>query len=134
MRRLRQFVRTQSKGGLLAVYVAYSLAIQSMMASVGLGMSAGAPPDQLGFFLCSYASHRTAPVPGDRQTPAPDCPFCFVAAQSAGHAATAGEAPAFPAYDGVVVATIAQPLGERTIVRQFRHRLGEPRAPPAVSV
>jgi hypothetical protein len=134
MRRLRQFVRTQSKGGLLAVYMAYSLAIQAMMASVGLGMSAGASPDQLSFFLCSYASHQTAPVPADRQTPAPQCPFCFVAAQSAGHVATAGEAPVFPAYAGLVVATIARPLGEGTFVPQFRHRLGEPRAPPAVSV
>ena len=44
MIRLRQLVRSPSKGGFLAVYVAYSLAIQAMMASVGLGMSAGAAP------------------------------------------------------------------------------------------
>ena len=68
----------------------------------------------------------------DRQTPAPQCPFCFVAAQSAGHVATAGEAPAFPAYAGLLVATISQPLGDGTFVPQFRHRHGEPRAPPAV--
>jgi hypothetical protein len=134
MRRLRQFVRTRSRGGLLAVYVAYSLAIQSMMASVGLGMSAGASPDQIGSVLCSFALHRTAPAPSDRQTPTPQCPFCFVAAQSAGHVATAGEAPAFPAYAGLLIAAISEPLGEGTFVPQSRHRHGEPRAPPALSV
>lgn len=120
----------------MALSVAYSLAIQAMMASIGLGMSAGVASDQLGFILCSYASHRTAPAPGDRQTPAsaPQCPFCFVAAQSAGHVATAGEATAFPVYAGLVIAALSQPLGDGTFVPQFRHRQGEPRAPPAVSV
>jgi hypothetical protein len=115
----------------LALSVAYSLAIQAMMASIGLGMSAGAAPDRLGFVLCSYASHQTAP--GDRQTPAPQCPFCFVAAQSAGHFATTGDAPAFPAYAGLLIAALSQPLGEGTFVPLF-HRQGEPRAPPATSV
>ena len=133
MRSLRQFVRTQSRGGLLAVYVAYSLAIQAMMASVGLGMSVGAAPDQTGFVLCSFASHHSVPAPNDRQGP-PQCPFCFVAAQSAGHAATAGEAPAFPAYAGAFIAALSQPPGEGTFLPQLRHRLGEPRAPPAFSI
>ncbi|MGC1778602.1 MAG: hypothetical protein WBB34_11690 [Xanthobacteraceae bacterium] len=118
----------------MAVYIAYSLAIQAMMASVGLGMSAGAAPDLAGFVLCSFASHRTAPVPGDRQTPAPQCPFCFVAAQTAGHVATAGEIPAFPAYVGVPIAAISHAIGDGAFVPQFRRRLGEPRAPPTVSV
>jgi hypothetical protein len=118
----------------LALAVAYSLAIQAMMASVGLGMSTGAAPDQLGFVLCSYASHQSAPAPGDRQSPAPPCPFCFVAAQTAGHVATADEVPAFPAYAGLLIATLSQPLGDATFVPQFRHRQGEPRAPPSISV
>ncbi len=117
----------------MAVYIAYSLAIQAMMASVGLGMSAGAAPDLAGFAICSFA-HRTAPAPGDRQTPAPQCPFCFVAAQSAGHVATAGEVPAIPAYAGILIATISRRIGAEPFVPQFRHRHGEPRAPPAVSV
>jgi hypothetical protein len=135
MKRLRQFVRTQSKGGLLAVCIAYSLAIQAMMASVGLGMSVAATPDQIGFVLCSFASHQTTPAPDDRPTPipVPQCPFCFVAAQSAGHVATAAEAPAFPAYAGLPIAVVSDPIGDGTFVPQFRHRHGEPRAPPAVS-
>ena len=133
MQRLRHFVRTQSRGGLLAVYVAYSLGMQAMMASVGLGMSVGLAPDQAGFVLCSVASHHAAPAPDDRKapSPAPQCPFCFVAAQSAGHVATAGVAPAAPAYAGLAVATISRPLGDGTFVPHFRHRQGESRAPPA---
>ena len=126
---------------LLAVYVAYSLAIQAMVASVGLGMSASAAPDWAGFVLCSFslASNQTANVPArdtDRQkpSPAPQCPFCFVAAQSAGHIATAGEAPAFPAYAGLSIAAISDPIGDGAFVSEFRHRHGEPRAPPAFSV
>lgn len=118
----------------MALSVAYSLAIQAMMASVGLGMSAGAAPDQLGFVLCSYVSHQSAPAPGDRRAPTPQCPFCFVAAQSAGHVATAGEAPVFPAYAGLLIAAISQPLVDGTFVPQLRRRQGEPRAPPSLSV
>ena len=118
----------------MAVYLAYALAIQATMASVGLGMSAGGAPDQAGFILCSFASHHAAPVPGDRQAPTPQCPFCFVAAQSVGHVATMGEAPVFPAYAGLLIAAILHPLSGGAYVPHFRHRLGEPRAPPAVSV
>ena len=142
VRRLRQFVRSRSRGGLLAVSVAYSLAIQALMASVGLGMSAGATgvtSDRAGFVLCSFASNQTANVPardGDRQRPgpAPQCPFCFVALQSASHVATVGDAPAFPAYTGLLSAAISDPVGDSAFVSQFRHRDGEPRAPPAFSV
>jgi hypothetical protein len=134
MKRLRRFVRTQSRGGLLALSVAYSLAIQAMMASIGFGMSAGAVSDQLGFVLCSYVSHQSAPAPGDRRAPTPPCPFCFVAAQSVGHVATVGGAPAFPAYAGLLIAAVSQPLGDGTFVPQLRHRQGEPRAPPSLSV
>ena len=137
MRRLRQFVRLPARGGLLTVFVPYSLAIQAMMASVGLGMSAGASPD--GFVLCSFASHQTAnePVRDDgrqKPTPAPQCPFCFVAAQSAGHIATVGEAPAFPAYAGLLTAAILDRIGGGAFVFQLHHRHGEPRAPPTFSV
>jgi len=135
MRRLRQFVRTQSRGDLLAVYLAYSLALQATMASIGLGMSVSTAPDRVGFVLCGVTSHRTAPASGDRHTPAPapQCSFCFVAAQSTGHVATTGEAPAFPACACVPIAAISHPIGDGTFVSQFRHRNGEPRAPPAFS-
>jgi hypothetical protein len=137
MNRLQQLVRSRSRGGLLAVCVAYSLVIQAVMASIGLGMSAGALLDRTGFVLCSFASNTNAPVQdSDRQkpNPAPRCPFCFIAAQSAGNVATVGKASAMPAYVGLPIAAISEPIGDGAFVFQFRHRYGEPRAPPAFSV
>jgi len=123
----------------LVVCVAYSLAIQAVMASVGFGMSVGATPDPAGFVLCSLASNQTANAPapdgnGQKPSPAPQCPFCFLAAQSAGHVATVGEVPAFPAYAGLLNNAISDPITSGTFVSQFHHRHGEPRAPPAFSV
>ena len=123
----------------MAVYVAYSLAIQAIIASVGLGMSADATPDRIDFVLCSFAFNQTDNPPlrdDNRQkpSPAPQCPFCFIAAQSAGHIATVGDAPAFPAYAGLLIAAISDAIGDGIVVSQFRHRHGEPRAPPALSV
>jgi hypothetical protein len=109
-----------------------------MMASVGFGMSAGALLNRTGLILCSFASkHANAPAQdSDRQKPSPlsQCPFCFVAAQSAGHVATVGKASAFPAYVGLPIAAISDPIGDGAFVSQFRHRHGESRAPPAFSV
>jgi hypothetical protein len=122
----------------LAVYVANLVAIQAMMASVGLGMSAGALLDRTGLVLCSFASnHADAPAQdSDRQkpNPAPQCPFCFIGAQSAGNVATVGKVSAIPAYVGLPIAAISDPIGDTAFVSQFRHRHGEPRAPPAFSV
>ena len=137
MRRLRQFVRLPARGGLPTVFVAYSLAVQAVIASVGLGMSATGSAD--GFVLCSFASHQTANEPArddgrQKPTPAPQCPFCFVAAQSAGHIATVGEAPAFPAYAGLLTAAVLDTIGAGAFVFQLHHRHGEPRAPPTFSV
>ncbi len=139
MTRPRQLVRSRLSGGLLAVLVAYSLAIQAMMASVGLGMSAGAEPDGAGLVVCRLGSNQTANMPardGDRQKPnsQPQCPFCFIAAQGAGHVAIACQGLAFPAYFSLLIAAISDPIGDGAFVSQFRHRHGEPRAPPAFSV
>ncbi len=119
--------------------VAYCLAIQALTSSVGFGMSAAAAPGGTGLVICSFAANPSVRGPamnGDRQNPPrPECPFCFVAAQSAGHIATVGDAPAFPAYSATqMVGVVADQLGDNNFVPQFRHRLGEPRAPPPVSV
>jgi hypothetical protein len=110
-----------------------------MMASVGFAMSTGVAPDRASLVLCSFALEQTANAPaqdGGRQkpSPAPQCPFCFIAAQSAGHVATVDDAVAFPAYAGLQSAAILDPVGAAPFVSQFRHRHGEPRAPPAFSV
>ena len=110
MKGLRQLIRSRRSSGRLALWLAYSLAIQALMASVGLGMSAFAAPDQSRLCplqLC-VRSDRDRAGPGDPQKPGPpQCPFCFVAAQSAGHVASTGEAPAFPAYAGLLIAALS---------------------------
>ena len=123
----------------MAVCVAYLLAIQGLMASVGLGMSPNAARDRSGLVLCSSAANQTANAPAqkdDRQNPSPipRCPFCFVAAQSAGYVATTGEVPSFPAYAGLPIVAVSHLLVDGTFVPQVRHRHGAPRAPPAFSV
>ena len=134
---LRKLLRARRSGSLLALTVAYSLAVQAMMASVGLSMSA---PDQRGHVICSFNSGPSAHTPatsGDRQNPGPQphCPFCFIAAQSAGHIATMGEALAFPAYAGMQIADkFLVHIGDKALVSQFRRKVGEPRAPPTFSV
>lgn len=120
---------------MLALWIAYSLAIQALMASVGIGMSAFAASDADGFDICGRAS-AGAPQSGDHQNPnpSPSCPFCFVAVQSAGHIALAGVTPAFPVYTGLLLAPVSDRTVNRTFIPQFRRTLGDPRAPPAISV
>jgi len=133
MFRLRQLRQSKRFGRPLAVCIAYALAIQAMMASVGTGMSAFATPGQVGFVICGRVS---PPAPaGDHHAPnsGPQCPFCFVAAQSAGHFALTGEAPAGPVYTALAFATVADPIRRATFVLRFPRTAGEPRAPPALS-
>src|SRR5215472_7012011 len=97
---LRQFIRSGRSSRLLALWIAYSLAIQALMASVGLGMSAFAAPGPDDFLLCSHASGSGPVSRGDHQNrkPSPACPFCFVATRSAGDIPLMSAAPAFPVY------------------------------------
>ena len=133
---LRQFIRPRRSGSLIAVSVAYALAIQALLASIGLGMSAAVIPGQADFVACSFASGLNAHAPateGDRQKPGPQpqCPFCFIAAQSGGQVATMGEAQALPAYAGLrVVDALSGHINDRKFIPPFRRTAGDPRAPP----
>jgi cobalamin synthase len=134
---MRQLRPPRFSRGVLAVCIAYALAIQALMASVGLGMSAFAPAGRTGLVICSWAAPTPAPTPdSDRQKrgPAPQCPFCFIAAQSACHIALAGEATALPAYAALLVGSIFDSIGDATFVPRLRRTTGDPRAPPALSV
>jgi hypothetical protein len=74
---------------------------------------------------------------GDRQNPGPrpECPFCFVAAQSAGHIATMHDGPAVPSYVGIPIpAGLLDHFATGLFIPQFRRMVGDPRAPPSVSV
>jgi len=132
---LRQLRQSKRLGRVLAICVAYALAIQALMASVGTGMSALAAPGQAGFVICGQVS---APLPGpagDRHRPSSplQCPFCFVAAQTAGHFALAGAAPVVPTYAALAFASVADPIGRAVFVARFRRTTGAPRAPPGFS-
>jgi hypothetical protein len=127
---LRRFRRTAR---FLGVCLAYALAVQAVVASIGSGMSAFAAPGQSGFVVCGKVS---APGPaGDRHppSPVPQGPFCFVAAQTAGHFALAGAAPVAPVYTALAFASVEVPFGRVAFVPPFRRTLGDPRAPPAFS-
>jgi hypothetical protein len=132
---LRHLRRSRRLGRVLAVCVAYALAVQAVLASVGTGMSAFAASDHGGLIICGQVSAPGPSPAGDRHRPnsAPSCPFCFVAAQSVGHAALTGAAPAAPAYAGLAIAAMPDRNGRSAFVPRFRRVAGDPRAPPAFS-
>jgi hypothetical protein len=134
MFRLRQFIRSRSSPRVLALWIAYSLAIQSLMASVGLGMSAYPAFGQGSVVICSHASEGSPAVDPQNRRSAPTCPFCFVAAQSAGYIPLVADVPTLPLHGGLPIALVADRIGDVGFVPQFRRVAGAPRAPPAFSV
>jgi hypothetical protein len=133
---LRQFVRSGRSSQLLALWLAYSLAIQALMASVGFGMSAFAAAGPSSFVFCSHVSEGVALPAGGSQAPKrtpPSCPFCFIAAQSGGHDILVGQAPALPAYVDLQVASLEHRVTNRIFVARFRRVVGDPRGPPTFS-
>jgi hypothetical protein len=135
MQGIRKLIRAR-RGGLLVVTLAYALAVQALMTSIGLGMSAFAAPAQDGLVICSHISAAPQAPGGEGQkpSPAPQCPFCFVAAYGAGNLALTGEAPILPAYTGLPLAPTAGRLSEPPVVTQRHRTAGAPRAPPAFSI
>jgi len=134
---MRKFVRRRQSSALLSVGLAYALAIQALLASVGFGMSAAAASGQVGLVLCLHApdSQPATSGGGSAPNPRPQCPFCFIAAQSSCQVAAVGRAPTLPAYAGLpLVGRLASDLGDHSYIPQFRRTVGDPRAPPKVSV
>ncbi len=129
-------IRGRRPGALLAIVVSYTLALQALMASVGLGMSAAAASGNDSFVLCVHAPDSRTTLPADHKipNPAPQCPFCFVAAQSSCGVAAGGGAPLLPAYAGLPIAGRLADDGGNTFIPQFRRMVGDPRGPPAVSI
>lgn len=116
------------------------LAVQALMSSVGLGMSAASPFGRSGFDICSAAATDSLGAPArtdDRDKPGhqPQCPFCFVAAQSAGHPAMVPHAKAFHAF---AVRDVAAPsfadASHHAVPGRLYRPTGDPRGPPSFSV
>jgi hypothetical protein len=133
MFRLRQFIRSRSSSRVLALWIAYSLAIQALMASVGLGMSAY-PASAQGIVICGYASAGSPAGDPQNRGSMPTCPFCFVAAQSAGYIPLVADVPALPLHGRLPIALVPDHIAGAGVVLEFRRMVGVPRAPPAFSV
>jgi hypothetical protein len=109
MKGLRQLIKSRPSGRLAAICLAYALAVQATMASVGLGMSVGAAPHQAGLVFCGLTSDQTvtAPTdPGDPRRPGSGRNVRSASSPRAGHVATTGEGPAIPAYAGLLIAVL----------------------------
>ena len=135
MTALRRFMRSRQLGRPLAVAIAYALAVQTLMAGAGIGMSAFAASSGPGFVICSHAAATapTTPSVPQKQNPATQCPFCL-AGQTAGHAAWPGIPPVLPIYAASLVTAPLDRFSEQTPVFQLRRTTGNPRAPPVFSV
>jgi hypothetical protein len=131
---MRKMIQSRRPGALLALVVAYALALQALMASVGLGMSAAAASGNDGFALCVHAPDSRTTDDRKLPNPAPRCPFCFVAAQSSCDVAAVDGAPLLPAYAGLLIAGRLAGDGGTTFVPQFRRTVGAPRGPPVFSI
>lgn len=117
--------------------LAFLLFVQAVVASIGFGMEAARGGE--GFAICSAisAGPKASPSNEGKQPSqhSPHCPFCYVAAQSAGQIATLGRAQAQLAY---VVFDSGDAIYGRFIDRIFslplRRRANDPRGPPNISV
>jgi Protein of unknown function (DUF2946) len=123
----------------MAVLLAYALALQGLIASVGLGMSAASAADHIDLVLCSSVVHTgtaASPASGgrDKNDRRPQCPFCFVAAQSAGFPATPGVATVVSIGAARNVSRLRYGIARTGIVASpLRRSNGNPRAPPRFS-
>jgi hypothetical protein len=128
---LQQFIRSRRFCAVVAICLAYTLTIQALMGGVGVGMSAFASTGEAGFLICN---HSPAPS-GDPQKPSPlpQCPFCLLSAQTAGHLGLAGEAPTLPLYARSPIGAMLDHIGDELFVPLFR-RTVDPRGPPSFFV
>ena len=101
-------------------------------------MSVAAAPGHVDFVICSIASGSEAQGSQDdrnRPNPRPECPFCFVAAQSVGNVAIIDGGPTPPVFSGLQIAGAVSGFNyDGTLVPPFRRSVGVPRAPPLFSV
>ena len=137
---IRRFIRARWLGRLLAVALAYLLAIEALIASVGMGMSAVAAPGQPEFVICSSVAGHALVAPSDSSDRSKSghqsqCPFCFLAAQSAVNLATIGDGFASPAYAEIQLTSLRYCTYSGEIPGPtFYRTTGDPRGPPHFSV
>jgi len=137
---IRRLIRARWSGRLLAVALAYLLATEALIASIGMGMSAVAAPGRPEFAICSSVAEHSLVAPLDNRDRGKSgnqsqCPFCFLAAQSGIHLATIGDGLASPAYATVQVVGFRYGNYDGRIPAPTLYRTtGDPRGPPHFSV
>jgi hypothetical protein len=95
--------------------------------------------DPVGFRICShaYSVDKQSPATGghdhDRNS-VPECPFCFVAAQSTGNIATVNDVSALPDDADLFVSAVSSEIGDNAVIPEFHRTGGEARAPPQFSL
>lgn len=137
MQHFRRFIDTRRSSIALALYLSYALAIQAVLGSVGLGMSAGFGSTE--FSICNHVlggDERSPATGGDgqNQNSVPACPFCFLAAQWTATAATTADAPVLPAYPRWFIVAIPSWIDAAAHLPEDRHSSSEARAPPQFSI
>ena len=137
---LRRLIQARWSGRLLAVGLACLLAIDALVAGIGTGMSAVADPGQAEFAICSSVADHGPVAPSgnderNRSDQQSQCPYCFLAAQSADHLATTGDASTSPAYADLHVTGLHYgTYNGGILVPSLFHTTGAPRGPPHFSV
>lgn len=132
---LRRLIRVRWSGRFLAVGLVYLLASEALIASIGMGMSAVAAPGQPEFAICSSVAGHSQVAPPDssnrnKSGHQSQCPFCFLAAQSAVHLATISSGFACPAYAELQVTGLRYRTYNRLPAPTFYRTTGDPRGPP----
>jgi hypothetical protein len=136
----RQANRSRRRRRIMAMLLVYALALQGLIAGIGLGMSAASAADHIDLVLCSPLTDAViAALPSgggqDKNDHRPQCPFCFVAAQSAGFVTTPGDAAVVPVGAVRNVSRLRYGIaGRRIVASSLRRSNGNPRAPPRFSV
>jgi hypothetical protein len=138
---IRTPILTRWSRGLIAACLACLLAFEALITSVGFGMSAAPHFGQPLFDICRAAAAGSLATPApndDKGQPGhqpPQCPFCFVAAQSASHPAIIADAKSFPLFAVRDVAVLPHAHANHRPVHGPLHRTtGDPRGPPSFSV
>jgi hypothetical protein len=137
---LRRLIRARWWGRFLAVGLTYLLASEALIASIGMGMSAVAAPGQPEVAICSSVTGHGFAKPSDSGNRngsghQPQCPFCFLAAQSAVHLATISGGLASPAYAELQAIRFRYGNYDGGFPTRTLYRTtGDPRGPPHTSV
>ena len=133
-------IRARWSGGLLAAGAACLLVLQTLIASVGLGMSAASPFGQPAFDICSAVATDSLNAPEHKarrhpKQPSPAMPLLLFRRAMRQSPGAVGNAKAFPAFAvDSVAASPYEALNYRAVHRRHHRTTGDPRGPPSFPI